>query len=115
MKNLIVVTLSGMLVACAGGQTLPASYTSAALDLEEDKAVIQTTTEDHLNLLFGKSPDVNVARESANQEATRVCALHGRIPVPISESCQDWEENIGMFQKGCRTHRFLFACQDTGG
>lgn len=82
------------------------------MDLEEDKAVIQTTTGDFLNLIAGNRPDEDAARASAHAEADRVCSLHGRHAVIVSSSCTGWEDNIGMFQQGCRTHRFLFACRE---
>lgn len=77
-----------VLLALAGTAVLIGCVTRAVIsDLEEDKVVVDATGRD---------------RNVIDAEATKGCAIHGRLPVPISSRCLD---------EYCIRSAYLYACK----
>ena len=89
-----------------GGCTTPAP--TVITDLEDDKVIIQAVA--------------TTAFEQILDKATEGCAIHGRKPVPISESCAgesschtrcyQWMGCSTTCSKDCWVKHHLFACTD---
>lgn len=98
--------LAATLAVTLGGCFAPAP--TVIVDLEDDKIIVQG--------------DANTEFEEIVAEATEGCAIHGRKPVPISESCAgetfchtSCNQSGGCFTAcgdGCDVKHHLFACTE---
>lgn len=84
-------------IVLATGCGIPA--TPVINDLESDKVIVQTVTDD----IFTTA----ATRESLDAEANRGCGLHGKVAISVSYTCRPVDPTNSFSDSICE---YLYAC-----
>lgn len=109
MRTLSLLTIICNCCLLATGCATPATYSSAAYDLQHDKAIIHSYPNEIINPLLGSVPNEDNATRSAELEGDKACAEHGRHARLVSVACAN-RIQYGALMGRCHEYRHLFAC-----